>query len=183
MHKYIFLVFNPAPPTSTHPHFVFTSLHLHRVKNIHRKRVMRFDATRLERCYCNHRICKRAAFSFVFIMRTLSYRRARRVQCAARAAFACIASRAYQPNISCQYLPVCSLQMRHVRNISVLWQAQIRRSSWYSYSLSLCAEPLLFLKKKKKKLRGRERPRKTTAASTTVLSMEAGFRLLLLLLI
>lgn len=111
---------------------------------------MRFDATRLERCYYNHSISKRAAFSFVFIMRTLSYRRARRVQCAAaRAAFACIASRAYQPNISCQYLPVCSLQMRHVRNISVLWQAQIRRSSWYSYSLSLCAEPLLFLKKKK----------------------------------
>lgn len=32
---------------------------------------MRFDATRLERCYY-HRICKRAAFSFVFICRIVA---------------------------------------------------------------------------------------------------------------
>lgn len=72
------------------------------------------------------------------------------------------------------FLPVCSLQMRHVRLISVLRQAQIRGSSWcYSYSLSLCAEALLFLKKRKK-IEGQG---KTTASSTTVLSMEAGFAL------
>ncbi len=149
MHKFIILVFNPAPPTSTHPHFVFTSLHLHTVK--HRKRVMRFDATRHN---WNVVVLINASESeprsaSCFIMRTLSFRRARRVQCD-RAAFACVASRAYQRNSSCQYLPVCSLQMRHVRNIFILWQTQIRSSSWsYSYSLSLCPEPLLFLKKKK----------------------------------
>lgn len=47
--------------------------------------------------------------------------------------------------------------MRHVRLISVFRQAQIRGSSWcYSYSLSLCAEALLFLKKRKKNRRARK---------------------------
>lgn len=50
--------------------------------------------------------------------------------------------------------------MRHVRNISILWQTQIRSSSWsYSYSLSLCPEPLLFLKKKKITEREKKRER------------------------
>lgn len=174
MHKYIFLVFNPAPPTLTHPHFVFTSLHLCRLNTQSASQAsdaFRRDATEALL------LSSHLQASCVQLRFYMSYRRARVVYEWARAAFACIARLSTQyivPIFTCLF----STNASCTKYICPLTGAN-KEFLVFLFPFLVCWASLLFLKKNW----DRERPRKTTAASTTVLSMEAGFRLLLLPLI
>lgn len=153
--KYIFLVFNPAPPTLTNPHFVFTSLHLCRLNTLSTSQAsdaFRRDATEALL------LSSHLQASCVQLRFYKSYRRARRVQWA-RAAFACIASRIAR--LSTQYIvPIftClfSTNASCTKYICPLTGANKEFLVFLFPVLSLCAEALCC---SLKKLRQTERDR------------------------
>lgn len=113
---------------------------------------MRFDATRLKRCYY-HRICKRAAFSFVFICRIVA-----RASCTSElelhshASHRALINTIHRANIYLFVLYKCVMYEIYLSS-----DRRKIRSSWYSYSLSLCAEPLCCSLKKIETERDREK--------------------------